>query len=273
MERWNSYAELVSASGVEDDKSIQTSWNSSDLLLSTEGGNFCDKTQIICDKVQENKKTSQDNLWLCSVNSYQQYKDKIWFYTSDYSDILAMNWISWFLEEFVPFFEQFNNTMMEIRSKSANIKPIFDLWFVPKNTEFAFSLNPQELIDKYEKWTSSLKDRINAINALLEKCYKVWLRFLPLLPVKNYEKIYIEFVDYIKKNISIEKITSIFVSGLFYTKDDYKKILRKKPGLDILYFLKEEDKYFVRESKKARKFFYNLFSQLGKQCFICLDKK
>jgi hypothetical protein len=38
-----------------------------------------------------------------------------------------MNGISGFLEEFVPFFEQFNNAMMEIRSKSANIKPILDL--------------------------------------------------------------------------------------------------------------------------------------------------
>jgi hypothetical protein len=94
------------------------------------------------------------------------YKDKIWFYSSDYSDILGMDNISGFLEEFVPFFENIplspalspkgrkgveSIAMMEIRTKSANIKPILDLGFVPKNTEFAFSLNPQELIDKYEK--------------------------------------------------------------------------------------------------------------------------
>jgi hypothetical protein len=40
---------------------------------------------------------------------------------------------------------------MEIRTKSSNIKPLLDLGFVPKNTEIAFSLNPQILIDKYEK--------------------------------------------------------------------------------------------------------------------------
>jgi hypothetical protein len=38
-----------------------------------------------------------------------------------------MNAISGFLEEFVPFFEQFDNVMMEVRTKSANIKPILDL--------------------------------------------------------------------------------------------------------------------------------------------------
>jgi hypothetical protein len=74
-----------------------------------------------------------------------------------------MDNISGFLQEFIPFFENINShlpqgrgagcegiAMLEIRSKSANIKPILDLGFIPKNTEFAFSLNPQELIDKYE---------------------------------------------------------------------------------------------------------------------------
>ena len=223
------------------------------------------------DNLDDGSRWSQDDNIELKLHLKLDYKDKIWFYTSDYSDILWMNGISGFLEEFVPFFEQFDNAMMEIRSKSANIKPILDLWFVPSNTEFAFSLNPQQLIDKYEKWTSSLKSRIQAINTLLDKWYKVWLRFLPCLPVKNYEKIYSELVNYIKLNIPIEKVSSIFVSGLLYTKQDYKKMLKKMPNLDVLYFLEEEDEYFVRESRKARDFFYTLFRSLDKNCFICLD--
>jgi len=221
--------------------------------------------------VKENKNSNND--YELKLKQNEAYKNKIWFYSSDYSDILWMNGVSWFLEEFVPFFEQFDNVMMEVRSKSANIQPILDLWFVSENTEFAFSLNPQELIGKYEKWTSSLDDRIKAINTLIEKWYKVGLRFLPLLPVKNYEKIYTEFVEEIKSKIPYEKVASTFVSGLLYTKDDYKNILKKYPDLDILYFLQEEDELFIRESRKVRDFFYNLFSQLDKQCFICLDEK
>ncbi len=201
------------------------------------------------------------------------YKDKIWFYSSDYSDILWMDNISGFLWEFVDFFEKFDNAMMEIRTKSANIKPILDLWFIPNNTKFAFSLNPQELIDKYEKGTSSLEDRIKAVNILLEKWYKVWLRFLPLLPVKNYKEIYSKFVEYIKKEIDISKISSTFVSGLLYTKNDYNNILKKYPKLDVLYRLKQQDNLFIREPKEMRDFFYNLFSELDKKCFICLDEK
>ncbi len=195
-----------------------------------------------------------------------------WFYSSDYSDILWSNKITNFLQEFVPFFENFNNVMMEVRTKSTNIQEILDLWFVPKNTEFAFSLNPDELIKKYEKWTPSLDDRIKAINKLLEHGYKVWLRFLPLLPVKNYENIYKEFVEYIKNSIDIKKIHSSFASGLLYTKEDYNNILKKYPNLDILYRLKLEKDNFVRCDRDMRNFFYNLFKDLDQNCMICMDK-
>lgn len=194
------------------------------------------------------------------------------FYSSDYSDILWSNKISRFLEEFVPFFEKFDNVMMEVRTKSTSIQDILDLWFVPKNTEFAFSLNPQVLIDKYETWTPWLDDRIKSINKLLEHGYKVWLRFLPLLPVKDYKVIYKDFVNYIKENIDIKKIHSSFASGLLYTKEDYNKILKKYPRLDILYKLKQESDDFVRCDREARDFFYKLFKNLDENCMICMDE-
>jgi len=245
--------------------------------------NYDDIKKEIRKKIQDNNNSpiipflkgdeNLDNDFELKLKQDLNYKNKIWFYSSDYSDILWMDNISGFLREFVSFFEEFENSMMEIRTKSANIKAILDLWFVPKNTEFAFSLNPQELIDKYEFWTSSLEDRIKSINILLQKGYKVWLRFLPLLPVKNYKEIYTKFVEEIKKQIDMSKISSTFVSGLLYTKSDYNNILKKYPKLDILYRLKEEDWVFIREEKEIRKFFYQLFEGLDKECFICLDKK
>ncbi len=213
-----------------------------------------------------------DNDYELRLKTYKGYKNKIWFYSWDYSDIIWANSITRFLENFVEFFEKFDNSMMEVRTKSSNIKDILDLWFVPKNTEFAFSLNPQNLIESYEFWTSSLKDRIKAINKLLGLWYKVWLRFLPLLPVKNYKKIYSEFVALIKENIDMNKITSCFASGLLYTKKDYKVMLKKYPKLDLLYKLQKEKDGFFREEKEVRDFFYKLFKSLDEKCFICLDE-
>jgi len=240
--------------------------------------NYEDIKNQIVNKVNEYKKLD-DNLdieetdYELKVKSSCNYNEKLWFYSSDYSDILWMDNISWFMPEFVEFFEQFDNTMMEIRTKSSNIKSILDLWFVPKNTEFAISLNPQELIEKYEKWTSSLDSRIEAINILLSKWYNVWLRFLPLLPVKNYKEIYSEFAKDIKERIDMKKVSSTFVSWLLYTKWDYNNMLKKYPKLDILYRLKEEKDWFIREDREMRDYFYNLFRNLDEKCFICLDEK
>ena len=197
--------------------------------------------------------------------------ETIWFYSSDYSDILWMNNLTNFIFDFIPFFENFENVMMEIRTKSNNIKPLIDLGFVPKNTEIAFSLNPQELIDKYEKWTSSLDDRIFAINQLLVLWFKVWIRILPLLPVSDYENIYKNFIIYLKERIDIDKIHSTFVTWLLYTKKDYNKILSKYPKLDILHMLNLDEDDFYRESKNVREKFYYIFRDLDPNFKLCLD--
>ena len=195
-----------------------------------------------------------------------------WFYSWDYSDIVWIDNLSNFIENFVPFFEKFwDDVMMEIRTKSSNVKPFLDLWFIPKNTEISFSLNPEILVKKYEKWASSLEKRIEAINILLEKWFKVWLRFLPILPVKNWEVVYSEFIAYIKEKIDISKIYSSFASWLLYTKKDYNKMLQKYPDLDILYMLELENDDFYRESKVFRNKIYTMFKEFDKRCIFCLD--
>jgi len=62
-----------------------------------------------------------------------------------------MEALSDFHQSFIPFFEQFENVLMETRTKSGNIQSLLDLEFVPQNTEIAFSLNPQVIIDEYER--------------------------------------------------------------------------------------------------------------------------
>ena len=77
--------------------------------------------------------------------------EKLVLYASNYSDLLAMEGMTGFHRSWIPFFEQFEGVMMESRTKCGNIQPLLDLWFVPKHTEIAFSLNPQEIINHYEK--------------------------------------------------------------------------------------------------------------------------
>ena len=99
-------------------------------------------------------------------------KQVITFYGSNYSDLLALEPITHFHESFLPFFEQFEKVRFETRTKSCNIevfKKLKNLTSHPyHNTEIAFSLNPQVLIQQHEKKTSSLDQRISAVNELLD---------------------------------------------------------------------------------------------------------
>jgi len=53
--------------------------------------------------------------------------------------------------EFFPFFGQYQNVMVETRTKSADISSLLAGQDVPSHVEVAVSLNPQTLIANYEK--------------------------------------------------------------------------------------------------------------------------
>ncbi len=193
------------------------------------------------------------------------------FYSSDYSDNLAIDNLTNFTLEFIPFFwDLSNNVNMEIRTKSVNIGNL--LWLaITKNVEISFSINPDIIIKKYEKKTPWLKLRIKAINKLLLKWWNVWLRFSPLLWVDDYKRVYLDFVKDIKKQIDFSKINSFFVWWLLYTKKDYNKLLLKESNLDLLYKLSYNNGFY-RNIDKENKWFYDMFKkEIGESYFKCLD--
>ncbi len=195
------------------------------------------------------------------------------FYSSDYSDNLAIDNLTLFIDNFYTFFANLENVKMEIRTKSANIVNILR-YKASKNIEISFSLNPSEIIEKYELKTTSLDLRIKAINKLVNLWFQVWIRFLPLLEVNNYKEIYKNFLEKVVLEIDFRKIYSVFIWGLLYTKKDYNEILNKEPYLDILYTLEDSKDWFVREKREVRDFFYNLFDEFiqEQKCNRCLDE-
>ncbi len=187
------------------------------------------------------------------------YTGKIVFYASNYADLVWMNQLSDFHQSFIPFFEQFDNILMETRTKSGNIQSLLNMELVPKNTEIAFSLNPQSIIDQYERWSSSLKERIFAIKILQQKWWKVGLRFLPLLPVSGYVEIYDQFLRELCQEIDIQSVNSIFLATLIYNKQDWIAIQKKEPEFNVLKELELGEDGLVRVSTTDREVFDWLF--------------
>ncbi len=231
------------------------------------------KFKIENDRINVANADNNFNRFLPSQEWHKSETKNFRFYSSDYSDNLATDDLTQFTSEFVPFFETLDNAKMEIRTKSTNIKNLLEFKKI-KNTEIAFSINPSEVIEKYEFKTPKLDERIKAINTMCDAWFIVWVRFQPLLEIDNYKEIYTRFLDYIVPKIKFDKVNSIFVWWLMYTYDDYNKMLQKNPYLDLLYKLKKDKDLFYRENDEVRKWFYQIFDEKLKwyNCSRCLDR-
>lgn len=152
---------------------------------------------------------------------------QITFYASNYADLLATEDISHFHEKFIPFCKSLpDNILIETRTKSNNITSLLN--YKPTNKlEIAFSLSPRLIAQQYELWTATLDKKLEAINKLLNNWFRVGLRFLPLLPINNYQQVYEIFLDEVIDSLPINKISSITIAPLIFNEWDYN-VLNKK---------------------------------------------
>ena len=201
------------------------------------------------------------------------FNEQITFYASNYADLLATENISHFHEKFLPFCETLpDNVLIETRTKSANITSLLDYaknlnWNSPtQKMEIAFSLSPRIIAEKYELWTSPLNEKLEAINKLTEKWFRVGLRFLPLLPVENFQQIYSDFLDEVIDKINIDKIASIAIAPLIFNQWDYNVLIKKYQNDSDFSFIKnlEKNEHQLRtcsdnEISDFRKLFENKF--------------
>ena len=208
---------------------------------------------------------------------------QITFYASNYTDLLATEEISHFHEFFLPFCETLpENVIIETRTKSNNISSLLNYsieqekkWRQPtKNLEIAFSISPRQIAKEYELWTATLDQKIKAINTLTEKNFRIWLRFLPLLPINSYLKVYTELLDEIITKINIKKISSIAIAPLIYNQWDYNILTKKYTNDSKFSFINklEKNEHNLRTCKNNEiKNFKSLFNEKFKWTKIFRD--
>lgn len=185
------------------------------------------------------------------------------FYASNYSDIQGIDMLTEFNQSFIPFFEQFEGVLMETRTKSPMINSVLTAndWKVPLNTEFSFSFNPDAIIRRYERGTAPLHARISAVQTLISKGYRVWLRFLPLLPVQGYEKLYRELLQTLRKEIDFSKVSSVFIASLIYNPGDFKQMQKKNPNSDLWSLVSPQDNGLVKIANPVWEHFLQIFAE------------
>ncbi len=79
------------------------------------------------------------------------------------------------------------------------------------------SVNPEEIINKVEFGTSSLSNRIQAINKLKEAGYNVGILIAPVIFLDNWQSLYLELIEKLNLELSKKVKKDVFFEIIFMT--------------------------------------------------------
>ena len=148
------------------------------------------------------------------------------------SDLLAMEGIYSYVEEFARFLNQESALRIEVRTKAGGEGLWRKMQKLPLSLEgrkrmiFAFTLSPEEIIEEAEEGTARLSSRIFAIQKALEEGYLVRLCFDPMIYHPRWKALYSGLVQEVFEKIPMEQIHDCSL-GSFRISESYLKAMGK----------------------------------------------
>ena len=155
--------------------------------------------------------------------------DKTGYFFSGYDcDSLAMEPVTGFARYFLPLFRRFPQAIIELRTKSTQIRSLLDMEPF-ENCVVAFSFTPQEVSEKLEHKVPTIERRLDAMRRLQDHGWNIGLRFDPLIYQPNFKPQYRGLFQKIFSSLNTDAIHSVNI-GAFRIPDNYfKKIVRLYP--------------------------------------------
>ena len=148
------------------------------------------------------------------------------------TDLLAMEGIYPYVEEFARFLNQENALRIEVRTKAGGEGLWRKMQKLPLSSEgrkrmiFAFTLSPEEIIEEAEEGSARLSSRIFAIQKALEEGYLVRLCFDPMIYHPRWKELYGALLQEVFEKIPMEQIHDCSL-GSFRISESYLKAMGK----------------------------------------------
>lgn len=159
------------------------------------------------------------------------------------TDLLALEPITGYVQEWCEFAARQNNLKIEIRTKCANQSFVRNITPIPE-VIYAFTLSPQAVIDAFERHTPALANRLSCAAELIRAGCPVRLCFDPMIYIPDWKQHYAAMLEQVDHRIDLGKIVDVSV-GSFRISQDYLKNMRKQdPESAVIWFpFQREDGY------------------------------
>ena len=197
----------------------------------------------------------------------RKYPDEPLLLSLSYNtDILALENMLPLTKQWIDFANNTDDLFMEIRTKSG-LTSSFNKLKPSKKILFAWTLSPNNIIQKYEHKTPLLERRIMSIQKIVDSGWPVRLSFDPILIYPNWKEDYKQMFERIKETISGDKIFDITI-GVFRMSDDfYNRIKKTKPDSDLFYNNYDNSNNVKTVTKDQKEMVRDFaFSQLDDYC-------
>lgn len=151
-----------------------------------------------------------------------------WFFSGYDCDSLALESVTGFANDFLPFFRKLSNAWIELRTKSIAIQSL-QINEPMERAVIAFSFTPEEISSQIEHGVPSVKSRITAMQKIAELGWRVGLRIDPILDCVDFEKRYSNLFRNIFEKVPEHAIHSVSMGAFRMPKGFYKKIEKQYP--------------------------------------------
>jgi spore photoproduct lyase len=154
--------------------------------------------------------------------------EAVHFFSGYDCDSLALEPVTGFAGQFLPFFEQIPNAWLELRTKSTQVRSLLNREPWPRCI-VAFSLNPEEIAKKVEAKAPTLARRLDALVKLQAQGWQIGLRFDPMIYQTGYQQQYRQLFEQVFSMINIEQLHSVSLGAFRLPEKFFKKMNKLYP--------------------------------------------
>lgn len=181
------------------------------------------------------------------------------------SDLVLENQITGTLEDTIPEFARKGRGFLTFPTKFHQVEPLLSLDHQGK-TIFRMSVNPPDVIRRIELGTSSLDQRLEAVNAMGEAGYPVGLLIAPVILEEGWRERYTELLEILEARLSPTVRSRMFLEIILMTYSFVHREINRDafPGRPSLYSKEQmtgrgRGKYgYRREEREAAEGFLRL---------------